>query len=160
MSAVKKLKKTYKFKEVGRIFMGKGRGKDKDKDVLTFEIFDKWNDKWKKEKKGCVYAWCTEDEVFYIGKAGKGIRARHNNHKSSWKINGSKTGQRNAEEIKKRLRRSPEIQILGRVSEIIPIEYSIFNENSEEYLSLCGQEENFLRNDKELRETLVNTCFN
>jgi len=44
-----------------------------------------------KENKGQVYAWVVDEEILYIGMAGKGINKRLSEHKGGWK-GGSTTG--------------------------------------------------------------------
>lgn len=59
---------------------------------MTFELLD---EKFR-ENTGMVYAWVHEDEIMYIGKAGKGIRKRLTEHRGGMSArHGSGTGFRN-----------------------------------------------------------------
>ncbi|MDB9870803.1 hypothetical protein OAD33_06995 [Alphaproteobacteria bacterium] len=88
-----------------------------------------------------VYAWVVNEEIKYIGVAGKGLKNRLNQHNGGWR-GGSKTGLKIKNLfILPELQAGNEIFIYSRTSDYIKKTLDIFDETKILNLSLHTYEE-------------------
>lgn len=94
-----------------------------------------------KDTRGMVYVWVHDNEVKYLGKAGKGVRKRLKEHKGGF-VGGSTTGVKHR--TKMREEGISELEIWARVSETATMTFNLFGETVTKEVSLESEEEEFL----------------
>lgn len=123
-----KILEKYNFKPAARIYVSETG--------MNFELLD---DQFK-ERNGMVYAWVHNEQVMYVGKAGKGIRKRLTEHRGGMRIkNGSTTGARNRKSINEI---GGTIEVWGRICNTGTLTYTDVNGDFvSETVSMESQEE-------------------
>jgi len=94
-----------------------------------------------KDTRGMVYVWVHDNEVKYLGKAGKGVRKRLKEHKSGFG-GGSETGKKHFARMREE--GINELGIWARVSETATMTFNLFGETITKEVSLESEEEEFL----------------
>lgn len=123
----------YDFKIAGNMIID-------DKNKVNFKIHVP---EYKSQEHGQVYAWVIDDEVVYIGMAGKGVQKRLGEHRGGWR-GGSDTGILKEAQIRSELQAGRHIVIYGRTSDYFEQEIEILGKKQNVRFSLVAQEEDAL----------------
>ena len=90
-----------------------------------------------------IYAWVSEQDILYIGKAGKGLQKRHREHRSGWQ-NGSPTGVKLAHNIRGEIQAGRSIFIYGRTCDHFWQETNLLGRTAAIHIDLADHEEDIL----------------